>query len=372
MVPITETLTYICFSCLMGSLLFANLSPAQKPDLIYSRRLLLWSTAGIGILSFFPILTVIIELSKDMGFWTSFQSVLFTFQIGQAWTLTLAISILLLFLIYFNPVNEDPILAKLAFLLGILLIGTYVKSGHAASLSPVWGFTAHFFHLLAVSIWGGALLIAAWGTKSDRNWLKFLKWFTPLAMISIVVVIVAGFFTMVIDISPSLNRTIPGALANYKNGLVVNYGQALLIKHLLIIPLILLAFFNGIYSRTQLRAEKPFTPIRWARLESIVLLVIFAVTAYMGQQNPPHELSQVLHFYGASPLIQKIYGHTITQAFTVHLQFGMISFVFALISVLLLILIGLGILKKLSNAMIVLFLFGYLCSAYFAVSLAIQ
>jgi putative copper export protein len=371
-VSLFECLIYLCFAYLMGAFIFFNLPKSKWPDNQPSRKLLLYSIIGIGLFSFAPVFSVVLDLTKDMGFWLSFKGVLFTFEIGQTWLLTFAISILLFLLIYFNPIDQDPILAKLALILAVILIGTYTKGGHAASLSPIWGFVGHFFHLLAVSIWGGCLMHVAWTTKSDKNWLAFLKWFTPLAVIAMIVIIGAGFLTMVIDISPPLNHSVSATLGNYRGGLVVNYGQALLIKHLLLIPLLLLATFNSVYSRMQYKQLKPFHPIKWARLESMILFAIFAVTAYMGQQAPPHDLAQLLHFNGASPLFEAIYGESITQNFTVHLQFGSTSLIFILFSVLLLILVALGVVRRLSKLMVGGIILSYLISSYFAIILAVQ
>lgn len=371
-VSLFECLIYLCFAYLTGAFIFYNLPKSKWPDNQPSRMLILYSCIGIGLFSFAPVFNVILELTKDMGFWVSLKGVLFTFEIGQTWLLTFAISILLFLLIYFNPIDQDPILAKFALFLAVLLIGTYTKGGHAASLSPIWGFTGHFFHLLAVSVWGGVLIHAAWSTKSDRNWLTFLKWFSPLALISMVILILAGFLTMAIDISPPLNQKLSGVMASYRNGLVVNYGQALLIKHLLVIPLLLLATFNSVYARKQFRKERPFHPIKWARLESIILFAIFAVTAYMGQQAPPHELSQLLHFNGESPLFKAIYGASLPDSFTVHLQFGSTSLIFLVFSVLLLILVGLGVIRRLTKLMVGVLILGYCISSYLAIILAVQ
>ncbi len=372
MIIITECLIYICFSLLTGGLLFATLSPNHKPDSPYSKGLLLWSTGGIGVLSFFPVLSVILSLSKDLGIWLSFKGVMTSFVIGKAWLILLAIALLLFLLIYFNPIDQDPILSKLSLILSILLIGIYAKSGHAASLSPIWGFVGHFVHLLGVSLWGGCLLIAAWRSKSDRNWLGFLRWFSPFAILSILLIIAAGFLTMVIDISPSLDQSIPGAFHNYQYGLVGNYTQALLIKHLLLIPLILLAFFNGFYTRYQMKKGKPIDALKWARLESVMLIGIFIVTAFMGQQTPPHDVSQLLHFNGENALFHVLYGQTVPQTFRATLQFGMISVVFIGFCILFLILVSMGIVRRLSAWMVGLLSAGYLISAYLAIMLAIQ
>jgi putative copper export protein len=45
---------------------------------------------------------------------------------------------------------------------------------------------------------------------------------------------------------------------DYMNSWMLPYGQALLIKHLLIIPLIIYAFINSVFIRRELKKECSF------------------------------------------------------------------------------------------------------------------
>lgn len=372
MVTLSDSLFYISLSYLFGGLICSSLSLEKRPDWLVSRQALLWATAAAGVLAFFPLLKTILSFSKTMDGWQSFKEVIFSLPSGQAWLLTLAIAALLFALIFFNKIDKDPLLSKIGILLCIVLLGAYVRGHQSASLFPFLGFTINFLQLLAVSVWGGCLLIAAWGTKHTRNWLSFLNWYTLLSMISIVILLITVFLTMVVDLSPIKHLSVSGAFDHFINGLVVNYGQALLIKLILVVPLVLLVLLDVFFIRTRPKKLETSVPVKWRRLESLILLTIYVMTAYTGQAHPPKDLSQLLHFYGASPLFALIYGKPITQAFTVHLHFGMISFVLGCFSLLILLLISFGFFRRLSSFLIGGLIVCYLASTYLAIILAVQ
>jgi putative copper resistance protein D len=91
---------------------------------------------------------------------------------------------------------------------------------------------------------------------------------------------------------------------NYVNGWIINYGQALLIKHLLFIPLLLFGFMNGYLMEKRLHQDPGFDPRKWLRAESIFALLIFVTTAFMGFQTPPHESDESSVPVPTSPLFQ--------------------------------------------------------------------
>jgi putative copper resistance protein D len=86
----------------------------------------------------------------------------------------------------------------------------------------------------------------------------------------------------------------------------VNYGQALVLKHIFIISLVIFALINGFLFRKQ-QNNASFNPLKWARLESIYALVVFGLTAFMGQSWPPHQIYSLVKTEGASPLFNALY-----------------------------------------------------------------
>jgi putative copper export protein len=368
-VTITETLLYLCFCLLGGTFVFYSLHERFRPDFHVPKSWLLAASIGSGVLSFGPVLYLILVLGKDMGYWDSFVGVLFTFQVGKAWLFTLAIALLILGLIYFNQLEKDAFLSKLGLLLFIVLIAAYAKAGHAASLQPTLGFITHFFHLLSVSLWAGCLIVAAWFSKSTKRWGSYLRWFTPFAIVCVVIAIVAGFGTMMIDIAKPLDHSLSSTFYQYKQGLIMNYGQALIIKHLLIIPLVLYAFFNGFYTKRLLRTKslEPYQPIKWARVESIIIFFIFIATAFMGQQTPPHDVAQSIKVGEASPLFLALYSGGLTSHTALHFFMSAISLTFFALALLFFSIIVLLIVKRGSGFFTVVLSVGFLLSAYFGV-----
>jgi len=368
-VTVTEVLLYFCFALLGGTLTFYSLDEEKRPDVRMKKQWLLYATLAAGVLSFAPILYTIIMLGQDMGYWQALTGVLFTFQIGKAWMVTLVLVILLAGLIYFNDLERDHILSRLGLILFIGILMTYAKAGHAASLSPTWGFTAHFFHLLAVSLWTGGLITAAWFSQSTEHWPNFLRWFTPFSIVCILAALASGFGTMMIDIAKPLDHSLSATAYQYKQGLIMNYGEALIIKHLLLIPLILYAAFNGFYAKHRLRFAKrsPYAFIKWARVESIILFFIFAATAFMGQQKPPHDVAQSILSGETSPLFTALYSGTVKSDTVLHFSMTFMTAIFFLIAVLFLVMTAIVIMKKRSAFIAVVCSVGYLISSYLGV-----
>ena len=373
-VTVTEAVLYFCFCILGGSLIFYSIKDTHRPDINIPKRWLLISSMGAGILSFAPILYLILTLGRDTGYWDSFIGVLFTFQVGKAWVFNLVIALLLFALIYFNRLDSDIFLSRMGLLLFICLIIAYTKAGHAASLMPVLGFGAHFLHLLAVSLWGGCLICAAWFSKSTSGWRNYLRWFTPFAVISMIVLLLAGFATMMIDIAKPLDHSLSSTFHQYKQGLIMNYGQALVMKHLLIIPLLLLAFFNGFYTKKLKTAESldAYHPIKWARVESVIVFFIFIVTAFMGQQSPPHDVSQSILVGQASPLFTSLYNGNLSTHTILHFSLSWTSSAFFILAIILLLMTALFIIKKGSGFLAVVLSVGFLLSSYFGIMSGMQ
>ena len=231
------------------------------------------------------------------------------------------------------------------------------------------GFLAHFVHILSVSLWAGCLIVAAWFTQSTKNWQNYLRWFTPFAIICVVIVIIAGFGTMMIDIAKPLDHSLSSTFHQYKYGLIMNYGQALIIKHLLIIPLILYATFNGFYTKRLASAAslEAFQPIKWARIESIIVFFIFIATAFMGQQSPPHDIVQAIKVGDVSPLFSALYSGPISPNMVLNFSLTSISMIFFGLSILFLAIIVFSIVKKGSGFIAVMLSVGFLVSTYFGV-----
>lgn len=368
----TEWLLYLSLSLLMGAVILYNVPLKNRASALIPKKLILLSIAGTVLFSFGPVLSTILIFGRDIGYWTSFLSVLFSFDLGKSWFIILAVGMLLYGLIHFNSIDQDPFLAKLAFLLVTVIIIAYAKASHAASLAPVTGFIYHFAHLWLITIWGGLLLTVSWGAKNISQWVFFLRWYTPLSILCITGILISGFLTMSIDIASPQVYTLSSTLTQYKDGLAVNYGQALLIKHLFIIPLLMFAGINAFYTRYQLKKGTGQHALLWARTESVFLLIIFLATAILGQQAPPHDVTALVKREGFNPLFHYFYPGASINIFPVHFAQSGISLLFLAAGVVLLIFTMLSVMTNIAKIMSFVLSFAFVISAYTWVMLSLH
>ncbi len=275
---ISEFLLYLCFTITIGST-FMNFIPNNlKPTIQLSHHIVYVAAFGIPLFSFFSLLynVVIISRFQEMGIWQLMPDVLRDLEFGKAWFRILIMSGIMLILMSFRDPQQDK---RVNGVVGLILVGIIFYHGwasHPAGLSDTWGFGAQSIHVLAISIWAGILLIVGWFAKDQMNWTSFLKWFTPLS-IGCIIVLTVGGIVMMYYIVPDL-----------LNSWAVTYGQALLMKHLLYIPIILFGFGNGFLLKAAIGNNRSINVRKWIRIESIFIVAVFAITGFLNIQTPPH------------------------------------------------------------------------------------
>ena len=331
---ISQALLYLCFALLMGSFLLYLVPSTHRPDIHVPKGALMMATGGIAIFSFIPVLQLILYLSPDIGFAYTLQSVLFTFEVGKAWIFTCIVSILLFIFVVWIDYRKKALYAYIGIFLTFILILALGWSSHASSYDPVKGFLSHTAHFSAVSVWVGILIVVSWFSKNYSNWLNFLKWFTPVAIVCFVSTIVTGLILMAFVVE----------FEDYPNSWMLPYGQTLLIKHLLIIPLLVYAVINSLLMKKKLEKDINFNPRPWARMESIVILLIFSATAALGQQSPPHETTVTND--GVSKLFTMFYQGKFHPEMTVQLDLNPTSISLIVLAVLFFALIIISFIKK--------------------------
>jgi len=324
----SEPFLYLCFSILIGSFLMQLIPSSHRPDFSVQKGVLMTATAGIVIFSFFPVLQTILYLYEDIGFLSTLQSVLLGFTIGKAWIVTYLVSnVLFIYIIWFDYRKRhfNSLVGLILTFILILLLGW---SSHAASIDDWKGFLIHSAHFTAISVWVGILIVVSWFSTNYSNWLRFLKWFTPVAAACFMVTIATGLLLMNVVIDYS----------DYANSWILPYGQSLLIKHLLIIPLILYAFINSVLIRRNILKDPSFNPIPWTKAENLVIFLIFSATAVLGQQEPPHEIEITIASSGISSLFDLFYSGNITKESIIHLGFTLNATLLSILGVFFLIL----------------------------------
>lgn len=282
---ISETLLYVCFSVLVGGTLLSLVPENKKPLIVVPRTIMSSSLVGIVFLSLFPVINLVYYYVTNLNYEVGYvaYTVLTDYKVGTGWIYTVFIATVLFYLLEIKPPAPGNKLGSYAkFLLSIALVFTMGWSSHAATIYEWGGFLAHTIHFLAITLWMGVMLVTAWFAQDKGNWIALLRWFTPLAILCMIASITAGI-VLASYISP-----------DYYNSWMLSYGQALLIKHIAIIPLLWIAFINGFLIKARLIKDEGFDPRPWLKIESMIVLFIFSVTAYLGQQSPPHNVIETL------------------------------------------------------------------------------
>lgn len=297
MIYVSEGLLYICFAILTGTLLLRLVPERLQPSVHVPDGLLLACAVAIPVLSFVPLheLAKLFSEQFEISYGEMMRSILIDVNTGKAWTWTVVGSAGLIVLLGVKMFRNDRHMPKIALFVTLLLIVWLGYASHASSLSPTKGLMIHTAHFLGFSIWIGILFAVGWFAKDDRNWSAFLGWFSPVAIAAVVLTLAAGFTLMTF--------TTP----DYVKAWILPYGQALLLKHVFILPLLVFAFTNGyLYKRMAAKSES-FNPRVWLRVESVIALFVLAATAVLGQQSPPHNVQETLRSVSPSPLFTRIF-----------------------------------------------------------------
>jgi putative copper export protein len=267
----------------------------KRPSIHMPKKWLLILIALIPLFGIGELIRLTLYLGEDFGYWMTFENIVTSFEVGKGWMFLTGISVLLFFMVMFNDIEKERFFSTLSF---VLLCGMAVSIGyasHAATLSVI-GIFAHILHFLAVTIWPGILLVTGFFSRGKTSFIAFYKWFTPVAMICLLTVIGAGLWLM--------SYIVP----EYVNSYMLDYGQALLIKHVLLLTVVIYSIMNGIWIKKKLLKENTFPVLKWIKAEGIILLFIFVATAVMSQQTPPHDVAQTLQMQEPSKLFSVVTG----------------------------------------------------------------
>lgn len=297
MIAISNALLYPAFAFLIGGLFLTLIPEKYKPTMVVTRKYFVIIVGSIVLLSLFRVFSVAHYVSTifDLSIIDAMIRVLTSFNVGSVWLTICFISSILIAVLIFNKKNSF-VGNYLSLFLSIALVIAISKGSHSASLEPSLGFIAHSIHYLSFSIWVGILFVIGLCAKDERNWPAFLKWYTPLALVIVLILSLSGFFLM------------RGIVPEYTNSLMLTYGQFLLVKHLLFLVIILYAFINGIVIRKKLKEDPSFRPKKWFRLESFFILGILTVTAFMTETTPPHNVASTLERVEPTKIFEWFHG----------------------------------------------------------------
>ncbi|GIP45334.1 hypothetical protein J45TS6_37930 [Paenibacillus sp. J45TS6] len=356
---LSEGLLYICYAFLMGSLIVHLVPGNAKPGLRIPRQAVIWSIAGTMVLAFAPLLQIIIRFGSGIGYGKALSTVLFSFKEGKAYLLVFGLCLLLLltFLLIKDALQNKKILYP-SLLIVLCIIATFGYASHLGAIGGFKGAVIQTVHMLSMAVWAGVLFAVAWFTAEARHWDRFLKWFTPVSIGCVVLILVSGLLTM--------SYTVP----EYVNSWILPYGQALLMKHLLFVPIIICGFCNGFLIRSKMKQNQGFAVIPWLKAETILILFVLLFTALMSQEAPAHTVAETLQYNDASAIFMMLHPEA-----SVPLNWGITIPAAALAGVALLILAGMIISftnKKASPAMLLILGFVFVLTAYGSLMLSVQ
>lgn len=306
---ISELLLYFSFSIITGTFIMLLVPKSLKPTIVLNKRLVQLSIIGVILFSAAPVLRLGHIFYEDESLLTGMLNVIGSFEVGRAWALTAVIAVFFLLLVTFFPVfhNRQLIILSLVYLGALVLVLGW--SSHSASINHWSGFMFHTIHFIAVITWVGILLIVGWFSIDARHWLQFLSWFSSVAFTCLMLIVGSGIFLMQFVLDAK----------DYVNAWTIPYGQALLIKHLLILPVLIFAFINGFWMKVKLKDRRNINPRPWVKIESITLLFVFTATGVLGQQEPPLNIERTLQSNGPSALFIFFFEGTIDSV--VNVQF---------------------------------------------------
>ncbi len=375
MIYISEFILYCSFAFLVGSEIIKLVPQHKRPEIMMPKWLPGMALLLIVVLSFVPLINITNHFFGGSGahYLTILGEVLFGFSVGHAWLLTLFVAIILFMIHVLKEIFPTRKLSYLSISLTFMLILAFGWASHCTAAYQLKGFIPHTLHFLAVCVWMGVLLVVAWFSTNHQHWQEFLRWFTPVALVCLVIIMCSGLFLM--------NLLVP----DYTDAWMVSYGQALLIKHLLIIPLLVFMLINGVWVRAKLRTsssnskvlmvkvkpDRGLSPIPWVRAESVIGLLVLSAAAVMGQQSPPENLVALLQVEQPSRLFSWFYPGNVSSETVLHFTANGLSSLFASVAFGLLCSIFFLFRRKMNSGLAVLLAILFVISSYLSIMLAI-
>lgn len=274
---LSELLVYLGGAFWAGRLVLLFIAPDKKPSLGALDGLALVALISIVIGTSVPLGRVFVYFRHelDLPVRDALRASLFDVRIGHSFLM-----------VYFSVLMATIIVCikRLVFIKRWLLVGLTIPlflgvtgTSHAAAKHGLPGLVLQAGHFSLMALWIGVVFVVGWCARDFKNWSSFLRWFSPLAQVLFVGVVVTGFFLM--------RQSIP--ISEYRNVWNLPYGQALLFKHLLLIPLLGYAFINGMLVKRRLQRTEPFDPRQGLRFESTMIFGVFLATATLSNLEQP-------------------------------------------------------------------------------------
>ncbi len=258
--------------------------------------------AGLAVgLVFAGILCIVLQGAVAGGFglseafrWNTVDSVLQT-QFGKAFLLQLAFAGLTAIVAFAAGWSHERVLGPLALVPAVLLLPTLSAAGHARTSGAV-AIVADLVHVAAASVWVGGLaftILALLLAGNDRWPLasRAVPRFSMLAVISVIMLVGAGIVRGSQELVPAGTALRHWPRFVWDGYWHTTYGQLLLAKIVLVLPLIGLGAYNNRYAVPRLRKQIASVVeqrrfLRAAGTELLIMAVIIGVTAVLVTEPP--------------------------------------------------------------------------------------
>ena len=331
-VQLSNIFLYIAFAIVTGYFILKIVPPKFSASMTLQKQTVESMLISIPILLAVPSMNVVTTLTSSFGLsWSdALSTVLLTYATGQALLFSIVITICLI-LIHRAEKKASSITNYLLLTGMILLMLSASWASHGASIAGWMGVVSTFIHFISVAAWIGPLIVLGWFAKELPNSQSLHKWFSPVAAGSVLLLSLSGLFL------------VTRVTEDYFNGWLLSYGQLLLVKHLLYLPLL----FFGLRHLVMLSLKKPRLSEpqlrRSFRAESTIAFFIFIVTGFMSEMEPPHEVLRTLQSEPVSWITQLFIQEPLAQFQLLSFSPGPIGFVLLYLSIIFL-LAGLAVL----------------------------
>jgi copper transport protein len=262
--------------------------------------------AGLAVgLLIAGILCIVLQGAVAGGFglseafhWNTVHSVLQT-RFGKAFLYQLAFAAVVAILAFAAGWNRKPILGWLVLVPALFLLPPLSSAGHART-SGTLALFADIVHLAAASTWVGGLgfTVLALLLAGDDRWplaSRAVPRFSILAVVSVVSLIAAGAVRGSEEMVPPGTALRHWPRAMWTGFVHTTYGQLLLAKILLVLPLLGLGAYNNRYAVPRLRKQiasivEQRRFLRAAGAELLIMATIVGVTAVLVTEAPAKAL----------------------------------------------------------------------------------
>jgi copper transport protein len=258
--------------------------------------------AGLALgLVFAGILCIVLQGAVAGGFglseafrWNTVDSVLQT-RFGKAFLFQLAFAAVAAPVAFIAGQARNAALGALTLVPALCLLPTLSAAGHARTSGTI-AFVADLIHMAAASTWVGGLafMILALLLAGDDRWplaSRAVPRFSMLAVISVVTLVAAGTVRGSEELVPSGTAARHWPRTIWDGFVHTTYGQLLLAKIALVLPLLALGAYNNRFAVPRLRKQIASVVeqrrfLRAAGAELLIMATIVGVTAVLVTEPP--------------------------------------------------------------------------------------